>query len=68
MNQSKKCSRCKIIKLLSEFYNDKGYILDNVVPCCHRCNSIKSNYFTYEDIIKLSPLLIEIRLSKEKRS
>jgi hypothetical protein len=32
--------------------NTKGYILDNVVPCCKRCNVAKHN-MTYDDFIKL---------------
>ncbi len=31
--------------------NDKGYTIDNVVPCCGRCNQIKGNKITYEEMI-----------------
>lgn len=37
--------------------NSKGYTLDNVVPCCKRCNRIKSDLFTYEEMLKLSEFL-----------
>lgn len=40
--------------------NKKGYTLDNVVPCCKRCNRIKSDLFTYEEMLKLSEFLKEL--------
>ena len=44
--------------------NDKGYLVDNVVPCCWECNRLKSNRFTYEEFMKLSPTLKEIMKSR----
>jgi len=44
--------------------NDLGYILDNIAPCCGRCNRIKSNYFTYEEMMELKPLLIKFRKNR----
>jgi hypothetical protein len=41
--------------------NTKGYILDNVVPCCKSCNIIKGDRFSYEQMMKLSPALKQIR-------
>lgn len=29
--------------------NTVGYIADNIVPCCWRCNNGKSDVFTYEE-------------------
>ena len=40
--------------------NNIGYTKENVVPCCWECNRLKSNRFTYEEFIKLSPVLKEI--------
>jgi hypothetical protein len=37
--------------------NDKGYTKDNVVPCCQRCNAIKSNLFTFEEMVALAVFL-----------
>ncbi len=34
---------------LDRLDNTKGYELDNVVPCCGRCNTSKSNNFTPEE-------------------
>ena len=30
--------------------NDQGYVLDNLVLACDRCNFIKSNIFTHEEM------------------
>lgn len=30
--------------------NDRGYVLSNVVPCCGRCNSMKSNILTFAEM------------------
>jgi hypothetical protein len=29
--------------------NDVGYVIDNIVVCCKRCNYAKSNLFTYNE-------------------
>lgn len=39
--------------------NDTGYQLDNIVLCCHKCNTIKSNIFTYEQMIRVGNILKE---------
>lgn len=45
--------------------NLKGYNKDNVVPCCWTCNRLKSNEFTYEEFLLLSPIL---KIIKEQRN
>jgi hypothetical protein len=30
--------------------NGKGYSIDNVVPCCKRCNVMKNNFLTYDEM------------------
>jgi len=37
-----------------------GYTLDNVVVCCTFCNLVKSNKFTYDEFMLLSPTLTQI--------
>ena len=46
--------------------NNEGYTLENVVPCCWECNRLKSDIYTYEEFIKLSPILKEIQ--KERKN
>lgn len=40
--------------------NNEGYSKNNVVTCCWNCNRIKSDIYSYEDFMKLSPILKEI--------
>ena len=40
--------------------NSKGYIKDNIVTCCWTCNRLKSDAFTYEEFMLLSPILKNI--------
>ncbi len=44
--------------------NDLGYNIDNVVPCCWNCNRIKSDIYTYDEFLLLSPILKEIHKNK----
>lgn len=45
---------------LDRMDNSKGYIKENLVPCCWNCNRMKSDIYLYKDFIKLSPILKEI--------
>lgn len=38
-------------------YNNKGYTPDNVAPACHRCNTIKNNVVTYDEMMKIAEIL-----------
>jgi len=46
---------------LDRVNNNEGHTAANVVPCCKRCNSVKSDYFTYSEMMLLSPTLRMIR-------
>ena len=39
--------------------NDIGYTKDNICLCCYRCNSIKSDYFTEEEMLKIGQIIKE---------
>lgn len=41
--------------------SDKGYTLDNVVPCCGDCNKVKNDVLSYDEMVYLMPLLMEFR-------
>ncbi len=40
--------------------NLKGYTLDNIVPCCWECNRLKSDRFTYDEFLLISPSLKQV--------
>jgi hypothetical protein len=37
--------------------NSRGYSKDNCVVCCPRCNSAKSNHFTYEEWVEIGKVI-----------
>jgi HNH endonuclease len=37
--------------------NSKGYSIENCVACCGECNRIKSNRYTYEQMLELGKVL-----------
>jgi hypothetical protein len=39
--------------------NEIGYEIANIVKCCWFCNSLKSDFFTPEEIQKFSPAIME---------
>lgn len=45
--------------------NNKGYIFDNLVPCCWECNRLKSNRFTYDEFMLLSPIMKNIMKNRK---
>ena len=53
---SKKCHYCGAIETrmsIDRKNNNKPYMLDNVVLCCYRCNSMKNKIFSYEEMLIL---------------
>ena len=40
--------------------NNKGYSKDNCVVCCSMCNFVKSDKFTYDEMLKIGPFLKEV--------
>lgn len=47
-----------------------GYTILNVVPCCASCNHVKSDVYTYDEMLEiglvLGPLLRKLRKRKKK--
>lgn len=37
--------------------NSKGYFLTNIVLACHRCNTIKGDYFTEKEMLEIAKML-----------
>lgn len=34
-----------------------GYVRSNIAPACHRCNTLKSNVISYDDMVKVANIL-----------
>ena len=47
--------------------NDKGYSLDNMVLACHRCNSIKGDWFSYDEMKEIAEKYMIPRIEKWRR-
>lgn len=43
------------------------YTLENVVPCCHSCNSIKGEHLSYEEAKAAISAVYGLRDAKKKR-
>lgn len=46
--------------------NLKGYTKDNCVVCCTQCNFVKSNRFTYEEMVEIGKTFKELRTRREQ--
>jgi hypothetical protein len=68
--KDKKCSYCNDELItgssLDRLDSNKGYTINNVTPCCNRCNMVKSNLLSYEEMKKVVDLLRKIRHNKKK--
>jgi len=76
--QKKQCYYCGL--KLNEVYKDKfgrtkrltidrknnkiGYTIRNIVLACFRCNTIKSNYFTAKEMLRIGKIIKRIRKDK----
>lgn len=52
---------------LDRINSDLGYILNNVVPCCYLCNTIKWNYWTYSEMLEIGRLTSILKLRRQSR-
>lgn len=46
---------------LDRLLNCEGYTLENVVPCCEKCNAVKSDILTPSEMIAVAKTLKKIR-------
>ena len=42
--------------------NGQGYVYENVVPCCPRCNSIKGNNLSHEEMLRVAIALKKLKV------
>lgn len=64
----KKCSYCGTDKYIGcdRIDNSKGHTKDNVIPCCHVCNTIRGDNFTVDEMKKLGKCVSEINKDRNK--
>lgn len=46
----KRCNGAYIYNGIDRKDNTKGYTLENSLPCCYECNTIKGEHLTYEEM------------------
>lgn len=46
--------------------NNQGYVKENVVVACKMCNRIKNNHLSYEEMLRLSPILRKIMAERPR--
>lgn len=51
------CGNDKEIPQIDRKDSSKGYTKENTVPACRRCNTIKNNVVTYEEMMKIVEIL-----------
>lgn len=44
----------------------KGYLMKNVLPCCGRCNTLRSNKFTPQETKAMINALLKLRKSRQQ--
>jgi hypothetical protein len=44
--------------------NNKGYVVNNCVPCCTECNKTKGTYFTYDEMLQIGNVIHIIKLDR----
>jgi hypothetical protein len=49
---------------LDRIDNSKPHFASNVVPACGVCNRVRSDRFTYEEMLRFRPVLQSIRLMR----
>ena len=64
---SQPCTYCGSTKNVGcdRIDNKKGHTVDNVVPACYTCNTIRNNHFTVDEMKILGKTIKEIRDKKE---
>lgn len=46
---------------LDRIENDKGYIINNIIPCCGKCNQIRNVHLTKEEMEVAMKAVLEYR-------
>jgi hypothetical protein len=46
--------------------NSKGYTSDNSVPCCHKCNQVKTNVLSFEEMRIAMAAVLKDRAKKAR--
>lgn len=53
---------------LDRLDNNRGYHLDNVVPCCGRCNRVRGTWFTYDEMKEIGLIIAVIDRRRKEQS
>jgi hypothetical protein len=52
---------------LDRINNSKGYLLNNVIPCCGDCNSVRSDKLSFEETVVFMKAVVKYRQQRRSR-
>lgn len=63
-NDNKETNRYKTRLSIDRKDNNKGYKLNNIVLCCYRCNTIKGEYFTEQEMKQIGRTIYKNKVTR----
>jgi hypothetical protein len=57
LNDERERRNAKLRLSIERLDSKKDYFLDNIVLACYRCNHVKSEYFTAEEMLRIGKVL-----------
>lgn len=65
--KGQKCTYCDSYKMVGadRIDNNKGHAIENIVPCCYRCNIVRGDSFSFEEMRDfIAPAILAVEDSR----